>query len=59
MGARQALIKNTDAALAFADEYFILATDSPHDFPSYAPTVVLLAAMPHDEDYHHDFARSI
>ncbi len=36
---------HTCPALPFASEHFVLPTDSPHYFPSYAPTVVLLEAM--------------
>lgn len=46
-GAHVVLItdSHTCPALAFASEYFVLSADSPHYFPSYAPTVVLLEAM--------------
>ncbi|MFD2740639.1 MurR/RpiR family transcriptional regulator [Sulfitobacter aestuarii] len=36
---------HTCPALPFASEYFVLPTESPHFFPSYATTLVLLEAM--------------
>ncbi|WP_272005028.1 MurR/RpiR family transcriptional regulator [Roseovarius sp. ZX-A-9] len=36
---------HTCPALPFASEYFVLPTESPHFFPSYAATLVLLEAI--------------